>query len=346
MNHPTNLLVTGGAGFIGSAFIRRALARGYRVVALDGLTYAGQRRNLEGVLAPGRCDLVLGGIRDRALVRDLLTRHGIGVLINFAAESHVDRSIVDAGAFVETNVLGTFCLLDACLDYVRKDAGAAARDFRYVQISTDEVFGSLEGEGLFSEESRYDPRSPYAASKAGADHLVRAWGHTYGLPVIVTHCSNNYGPRQHPEKLIPHMIIRALAGEPLPVYGDGMNVRDWVHVDDHCGGVLLALERGEPGESYCFGGGNQWTNIDLVREICRLLDARRPRPGGGSYAGQIAFVEDRPGHDRRYGLDCAKAMRTLGFSVARDFRSGLAETVDWYLANEDWWGESRKRGVA
>lgn len=328
----STLLVTGGAGFIGSAFTRMACARGHRAVVLDALTYAGSPANLEGI-PPAQHKLVVGNINNGALVAELLRENGVQAVLNFAAESHVDNSIGGPLPFVETNINGTFHLLQACLDYWRGLPGGNA--FRYVQISTDEVYGSLGAQGYFTEETPAQPNSPYSASKAAADHLVRAWHHTYGLPTLITRCSNNYGPRQFPEKLIPHMIGCALAGKPLPVYGDGANVRDWIHVEDHCAGILLALERGTPGEVYNFGGRAEMRNLELVKLICALLDAKRPRADGASYARQITFVTDRPGHDRRYAVDDSKAERTLGFTRTYDFERGLAATVDWYLNNKD-----------
>lgn len=322
------VLITGGAGFIGSTYVRQAVARGERVVVLDALTYAGHRENLEGV----NCELVVGDIRDRTLIDGLLAKHQPSQLLHFAAESHVDNSIASPGEFISTNIDGTYTLLEASRAYLPK----ATQGFRYVQVSTDEVFGALPAEGFFSEASPYAPNSPYSASKAAADHLVRAWYHTYGLPVVITHCSNNYGPRQLPEKLIPVIITRALAGQPLPVYGDGQHVRDWIHVEDHAQGIHLAATRGRLGEHYCFGGRAEMKNLDLVTQICRYLDSVRPRAKGGSYEQQINFVPDRLGHDRRYAIDDSRAERELSFTRNWRFEEGIRATIDWYLANENW----------
>ncbi|MDE3060029.1 MAG: dTDP-glucose 4,6-dehydratase [Pseudomonadota bacterium] len=320
-----SLLITGGAGFIGSSFVAQCAARGCRVVVLDALTYAGHRENVDK-----HASLVVGDIADRDLVRRLLREHAIDAVINFAAESHVDNSIAGPKPFIDTNITGTFQLLEACREY-----WDGKPEFRFVQISTDEVYGSLGPTGKFSEASPVRPNSPYSASKAAADHLARAWHETYGLPVIVTHCTNNYGPRQHPEKLIPNMIRCALAGKKLPVYGDGKNVRDWIHVEDHCEGVWLALTKGTPGEVYDFGGDNEVENLTLVRQICTLLDQKRPK-SSGSYADQIAFVTDRLGHDRRYAIDDSKSQRELGFTRRYKLEQGLERTVEWYLENEAW----------
>lgn len=331
-----SLLVTGGAGFIGSTFVAQCVARGAKVVVLDKLTYAGHKANLEWIVqAPGSWRLVEGDIADGALVSRLLSDHAIQAVVNFAAESHVDNSISGPQAFIETNIGGTFQLLQSSRTYWQTLAGAAKAHFRFVQISTDEVYGSLGPTGKFSESSPMRPNSPYSASKAGADHLVRAWFETYGLPAITTHCTNNYGPRQHPEKLIPRMIACALAGEKMPVYGDGKNVRDWICVEDHCEGVWLALTKGKAGEAYDFGGDAETENIWLVKEICRLLDAKRPK-NSGSYSEQIAFVDDRLGHDRRYAIDDSKAQRELGFTRRYTLAQGLMATIDWYLANQRW----------
>ncbi|WP_019646556.1 dTDP-glucose 4,6-dehydratase [Novispirillum itersonii] len=324
------LLVTGAAGFVGSQFVRTALEQGYAVIGLDKLTYAGSPDNVAGLPAD-RFELVVGDIADYSLVRSLLERHRPSGVLNFAAESHVDRSISGPDAFIETNVLGTMHILRAASDYHQTLTGGDREGFRFVQISTDEVFGSLGEEGFFTETTPYAPRSPYSASKAGADHLASAWHHTYGLPTIVTHCSNNYGPRQHPEKLIPHMITCALAGKQLPVYGTGQNIRDWIHVEDHCAGVMVALQRGRVGEHYCFGGQSEWRNIDLVTQICTILDRIRPRSDKQSYTSQISMVTDRMGHDYRYAIDIATATRELDFTPQVTFPEGLASTVEWYL---------------
>jgi len=335
LTSPSNLLITGGAGFIGSSFVRLAAARGHHVVVLDALTYAGHRANLESVKA----ELVVGDIRDGALVSKLLREHAIDAIVHFAAESHVDNSISKPAAFIETNIVGSYILLEAAREYWKEKKG----DFRFVHVSTDEVYGSLGPTGKFSEATPMKPNSPYSASKAAGDHLAHAWFSTYGLPTIITNCSNNYGPRQHPEKLIPHMITCALAGKPLPVYGDGKNIRDWIHVEDHCAGVMLALTKGTPGETYCFGGNAERTNIDVVKNICKTLDALKPRKDGQPYEKQIAYVTDRLGHDRRYAIDDSKASSALGFTRAHDFESGLKATVGWYLANTTWCETVTKR---
>ncbi len=338
------LLVTGGAGFIGSNFVEEAVLRGYHCVVLDALTYAGHKENLEKVPRSG-WELVQGNISDSKHVPDLLRHHKPIAVINFAAESHVDRSISGPAAFIETNIGGTFNLLNSCLDYWTGLSGKVRDDFRYIQISTDEVYGSLGATGKFSETTPMAPNSPYSASKASADFLTRAWHHTYGLPTITTNCSNNYGPRQYPEKLIPHMIQCALKGKPLPVYGNGGNIRDWIHVKDHARGLLLALERGRSGETYCFGGKAERNNLDVVKDICRHLDTLRPRSDGTSYSKGISFVTDRLGHDLRYAIDDSKAERELGFTREYVFESGLADTVRWYLDNESWVNKVLAKGA-
>jgi dTDP-glucose 4,6-dehydratase len=330
------LLITGGAGFIGSAFVLQTLRRGDSVVVLDKLTYAGRRENLAEAEELARTqklgfELAVGDIGDAGLVGELLARHRPSALVNFAAESHVDNSIASPGAFVQTNIVGTYNLLQKSLEHFRSLPEAERASFRYLQVSTDEVFGSLGPEGKFSETTAYAPNSPYSASKAAADHLVRAWFHTYGLPTITTNCSNNYGPRQHTEKLIPLMITNALKGIPLPVYGDGGNVRDWIFVEDHAAGVRLALDQGKPGETYCFGGNAERNNLEVVRELCRHLDELAPRGDGKPHECGIKFVTDRPGHDRRYAIDDRRAERELGFERAHTFAFGLRETVRWYL---------------
>ncbi|MFH0800436.1 MAG: dTDP-glucose 4,6-dehydratase [Pseudomonadota bacterium] len=330
------ILVTGGAGFIGSHFVELAIGTGRRVVVLDAFTYAGHRENLEHIPESDDYHLIHGDIRDAELLSKLFQKHRVDEIINLAAETHVDRSIEDAALFLHTNVVGTFNLLRTALSCWESLDEAGREAFRFVQVSTDEVFGSLGSAGKFDERSPVQPRSPYSASKAGADHLVSAWHSTYGLPVITTHCSNNYGPRQHPEKLIPHMITQALEGRPLPVYGDGRNVRDWIHVEDHCRGLILALERGVPGHRYCFGGGEEWANIDLVKLICGELDRLHPRSDGRRHEEGIEFVKDRLGHDRRYAIDDSLARRELGFSCSHEFRDGIAATVKWYVENQGW----------
>lgn len=328
------IFVTGGAGFIGSNFVLSTLGgTGEPIVNLDKLTYAGNPRNLESLRADSRHVFVRGDICDRELVRSLLVQHRPRAIVHFAAESHVDRSILGPAQFVQTNVVGTMSLLEEARSYYASlDAVQQAR-FRFLHISTDEVYGTLgPADPPFTETSPFAPNSPYAASKAAADHLVRAYRHTYGLPTLITNCSNNYGPHQFPEKLIPLMIRGALAGEQLPVYGDGRNVRDWLYVDDHCDAIRLVLEKGRVGETYNIGGESERANIDLVRTLCALLDQARPRESG-RYEELIAFVQDRPGHDRRYAIDIAKIRRELGWRPKQRFESGLEKTVRWYLAN-------------
>jgi len=329
-------LVTGGAGFIGGNFVLDAVSRGVRVVNLDALTYAGNRDTLASLEGDPRHVFVQGDIGDRALVASLLEAHRPDAIVNFAAESHVDRSIDGPAAFVHTNVVGTLSLLEAARDYWRGLDAAAKDAFRFLHVSTDEVYGSLGDTGKFTEQTPYAPNSPYSASKAASDHLVRAFHHTYGLPVLTTNCSNNYGPYQFPEKLIPLVIARALAGEPLPVYGDGRNVRDWLYVSDHCSAIRAVLDGGGVGETYNVGGDAEMQNIDVVHAICALLDARRPREDGKSRSSQITYVADRPGHDRRYAIDASKLKRELGWSPAHSFAQGIADTVDWYLEHQPW----------
>jgi dTDP-glucose 4,6-dehydratase len=326
------VLVTGGAGFIGSNFVLAAVAAGAKVINLDKLTYAGNLENLADIEGCSSHVFVLGDIGDRALVARLLREHEPAAIVNFAAESHVDRSIDGPDDFIQTNVVGTFHLLEAARAHCATLPSAEAERFRFVHVSTDEVFGSLGPEGFFTEESRYAPSSPYAASKSAADHLVRAYRHTYGLPTITTNCSNNYGPRQFPEKLIPLMILNALEGKPLPVYGDGLNVRDWLFVADHGEALRVVLERGAPGETYNIGGRNERTNLEVVGTLCDLLDELEPSPLG-SRRRLIRFVTDRPGHDRRYAIDASKIERDLGFAPAHTFEQGLRETVRWYLGH-------------
>ncbi len=331
-------LVTGGAGFIGGNFVRIALERdpGLRIVNLDALTYAGNRESLADLDGDARHRFVQGDIGDRALVAALLAEHAPTAIINFAAESHVDRSIDGPAAFIATNVVGTLGLLECARDFWRGSAEPARSRFRFLHVSTDEVYGSLGEEGRFLETTPYAPNSPYAASKASSDHLVRAFHHTYGLPVLTTNCSNNYGPFQFPEKLIPLVIAKALAGEALPVYGDGRNVRDWLFVADHCRAILRVLEAGRVGEVYNIGGDAERENIEVVRTICALLDERRPLATGEPREALIRFVADRPGHDRRYAIDAGKIAGELGWRPEVAFEDGLAMTVDWYLANPDW----------
>ena len=332
------ILVIGGAGFIGANFVLDWLAGSEEpVVNLDKLTYAGNLENLASLRGDARHIFVQGDMGDRALVERLLAEHRPRAVINFAAESHVDRSIHGPEDFIQTNIVGTFRLLEA----VRSHWSALPADektaFRFLHVSTDEVYGTLsQSDAPFAETNRYEPNSPYSASKAASDHLVRAWHHTYGLPVLTTNCSNNYGPYHFPEKLIPLMIVNALAGKPLPVYGDGMQVRDWLYVKDHCSAIRRVLEAGQPGETYNVGGWNEKPNIEIVHTICALLDELIPKAGGGSYREQITFVTDRPGHDRRYAIDARKIERELGWKPAETFDSGIRKTVAWYLANGEW----------
>jgi dTDP-glucose 4,6-dehydratase len=329
------ILVTGGAGFIGANFVIDWLAQSdERVVTLDKLTYAGNLGNLSPVRDDARHVFVRGDIGDRALVERLLADYRPRAIVNFAAETHVDRSIHGPAAFIATNVVGTFELLDAARAYFAALPEPERARFRFLHVSTDEVFGSLgPHDAGFSETTAYAPNSPYSASKAAADHLVRAYHHTYGVPVLTTNCSNNYGPRQFPEKLIPLMIHNALAGNPLPVYGDGGNVRDWLYVGDHCAAIRAVLERGRPGETYNIGGNAEMTNLEVVNALCRVLALQRP---GRDYAAQINFVRDRPGHDRRYAIDPTKIRAEIGWAPRETFESGLAQTVRWYLDNTAW----------
>jgi len=329
-------LVTGGAGFIGANFVFDAVARGVRVVNLDALTYAGNLDTLSPLRGNALHVFVHGDICDRGLVARLLAEYRPQAIIHLAAESHVDRSIDGPAAFIRTNVAGTLSLLEAARDHWEALPAGERDGFRFLHVSTDEVYGSIEGGGRFTEESPYAPNSPYSASKAASDHLVRAFHRTYGLPVVVTHCSNNYGPYQFPEKLIPLVIARALAGQTLPVYGDGGHVRDWLHVSDHCRALRMVLERGRVGGTYNIGGKAERRNIEVVEAVCALLDERRPRADGRSHASRIEFVADRPGHDRRYAVDSSRMRRELGWEPEYTFERGLAATVDWYLAHQDW----------
>ncbi|HQA01610.1 MAG TPA: dTDP-glucose 4,6-dehydratase [Thermomonas sp.] len=332
----TTWLVTGGAGFIGGNFVLEAVARGIRVINLDALTYAGNRDTLRSIEADTHHVFVHGDIGDRALVARLLAEYRPEAVVNFAAESHVDRSIDGPAAFIQTNVVGTLALLEAVRDYWKASDAATKHAFRFLHVSTDEVYGSLGETGKFTETTAYAPNSPYSASKAASDHLVRAFHHTYGLPVLTTHCSNNYGPYHFPEKLIPLVIAKALAGEPLPVYGDGKQVRDWLFVSDHCEAIRTVLAAGRVGETYNVGGNAEKQNIEVVNAICALLDQRCPREDGQPRASQITYVTDRPGHDRRYAIDASKLRDELGWEPKYSFECGIAQTVDWYLDNQDW----------
>jgi len=331
-------LITGGAGFIGSNFIRMAIKQGNtKIINLDKLTYAGNLDSLKDLRDNPDHVFIQGSIEDRALVSKLLTEYRPQAVLNFAAESHVDRSIDDPGDFIYTNIVGTFELLEAARGYWISLSNEDKADFRFLHVSTDEVYGSLGAAGYFTEETAYAPNSPYSASKASSDHLVRAYYHTYGLPTVTTNCSNNYGPYQFPEKLIPLMILNALAGKPLPIYGDGLNIRDWLFVEDHCRAITGVLEKGKAGETYNIGGNNEKTNLDIVHTICDILDAEKPRTDGQSYRKQISFVQDRPGHDKRYAIDAAKIKKELGWVPTETFQTGIQKTIKWYLDNGTWW---------
>lgn len=333
--HQRVLLVTGGAGFIGSNFVIESVRQGHRVINLDALTYAGNVENLACLEGNSAHSLIRGSILDGPLVSSLLTDHRPDAIVHFAAESHVDRSILGPAAFVETNITGTFTLLESCLKHWRSLPESSAKDFRFLHVSTDEVYGSLgPDEPAFHEETPYRPNSPYSASKAASDHLVRAYFHTYGLPAVTTNCSNNYGPYQFPEKLIPLMIHNAIGGKSLPVYGDGQNVRDWLYVEDHCNAILAVLEKGQPGETYNVGGLNEQKNLDVVNILCSILDELHPE--GAPHNRLITYVKDRPGHDRRYAIDCTKLQRDLGWSPRESFHTGIRKTVQWYLDNAKW----------
>ena len=333
---PQTLLVTGGAGFIGANFVLQAVADGLRVVNLDKLTYAGNLNSLAALNGNPDHVFVHGDIGDRALVTRIFASHQPAAIVHFAAESHVDRSIDGPDAFVQTNVNGTLAMLECALDYWRGLNSATREHFRFLHVSTDEVFGSLDDDGRFTEKTPYAPNSPYSASKAASDHLVRAFHHTYGLPTLTTNCSNNYGPYQFPEKLIPLIIHKALAGAALPVYGDGRHVRDWLFVGDHCRALRQVLDAGRPGETWNIGGNAERENIAVVRTICSLLDARRPPADGRPRESLITFVADRPGHDRRYAIDASKLQAELGWRPIENFESGIARTVEWYLENQAW----------
>ena len=332
------LLVTGAAGFIGANFVLDWLASSQEpIINLDKLTYAGNLETLSSLQGDARHVFVQGDIGDAELVSRLLAGHQPRAVLNFAAESHVDRSIHGPGDFIETNIVGTFRLLESVRGYWSALSESHKSAFRFLHVSTDEVYGSLaKDDPAFAETHRYEPNSPYSASKAASDHLVRAWHHTYGLPVLTTNCSNNYGPYHFPEKLIPLMIVNALAGKPLPVYGDGMQIRDWLYVKDHCSAIRRVLEAGRLGETYNVGGWNEKPNIEIVKTVCALLDELRPRADGQPYAQQISYVTDRPGHDRRYAIDARKLEAELGWKPAETFETGIRKTVQWYLANPQW----------
>lgn len=347
------IFVTGGAGFIGSALVRHLIKNTeYEVLNFDKLTYAGTLSTVEGVASSYRYRFVQGDICDAEAVRAAITQFKPDVITHLAAESHVDRSIDGPGAFIQTNVVGTYTMLTEARSYWQSLEDAAKDTFRFHHISTDEVYGSLGDKGLFTEDTPYDPRSPYSASKAGSDHLVSAWGHTFGLPVLITNCSNNYGPYHFPEKLVPLMIAKALDGEPLPVYGKGDQVRDWLFVEDHVRALQAVFERGELGRTYNVGGFNEKQNIEVVHTICAILDQLRPRADGQPYAEQITSVADRPGHDKRYAIDATRIEQELGWRPQETFETGIEKTVRWYLDNESWWrpiverGAAQRRGVA
>ena len=332
------ILVTGGAGFIGSALVRHLIASTeHEVLNYDKLTYAATLTSLKSIENNPRYQLVQGDICDGEKVARTLGQFQPDIITNLAAESHVDRSIDGPAAFIETNIVGSFTMLDKTLAYWRSLPAERKASFRFHHISTDEVFGSLGGEGFFTETTPYDPRSPYSASKAASDHLVSAWGHTYGLPVLITNCSNNYGPFHFPEKLIPLIIVKCLAGEKLPVYGKGANIRDWLFVDDHVRALQTVFEKGTPGQTYAIGGNNERRNLTVVETICSVLDELNPRQDGTPYAQQISFVADRPGHDARYAIDASKIRSELGWQPRETFKSGIQATVKWYLENQDWW---------
>ena len=339
------ILVTGGAGFIGSNFVLRERMRAERVVNLDLLTYAGNLLNLEQLKGDPDHIFIQGDIRDRELVRKLLNGYRPDAVVNFAAESHVDRSIDNPESFIQTNIVGTWRLLDEAREYWRRLPAEQSKHFRFLHVSTDEVYGSLgPHDPAFTENTPYAPNSPYSASKAASDHLVRSYFHTFGVPTLITNCSNNYGPRQFPEKLAPLMILNAIEGKPLPIYGDGLNVRDWLYVEDHCEALCVVMERGKPGDTYNIGGCCEKTNLEIVHTLCSLLDEMVPESGYVPHCNLITFVKDRPGHDRRYAIDCARIGKELGWRAKETFESGLRKTIRWYLDNRQW-VESIKTGA-
>jgi dTDP-glucose 4,6-dehydratase len=333
------ILVTGGAGFIGSNFVLEAFKLAYfkNLVNIDSLTYAGNLENLKDLQKDEKYHFIHGNIQDKNLISKVLFEFKPQAIVNFAAESHVDRSILGPGEFIQTNIVGTFNLLECARDYWNSLEEPQKSQFRFLHVSTDEVYGSLgPDDSPFTEKHPYEPNSPYSASKAASDHLVRAWFHTYGLPVLTTNCSNNYGPYHFPEKLIPLCILNALNGKPLPIYGDGQQIRDWLYVKDHCSAIRIVLEKGVPGETYNIGGWNEKANIEVVKQICTILDELRPRADGKSYSEQITFVKDRPGHDRRYAIDASKIERELGWRPVETFETGIKKTIQWYLDNPNW----------
>jgi dTDP-glucose 4,6-dehydratase len=341
------IFVTGGAGFIGSALVRHLIDKtDHQVLNFDALTYAGTLTSVAPVAGSPRYQFVKGDICDEAAVGAAIAGFQPDIITHLAAESHVDRSIDGPGAFVQTNVIGTYTMLAKAVEYWKSLDGVRRSAFRFHHISTDEVFGSLGDTGYFTETTPYDPRSPYSASKAGSDHLVSAWGHTFGLPVLITNCSNNYGPYHFPEKLIPLMMVKALAGEKLPVYGSGSNIRDWLFVEDHVRALQHVFEKGVPGQTYNIGGNSERRNIEVVETICEILDRLQPRTDGQSYRQQISFVADRPGHDQRYAIDATKIRNDLGWSPVETFESGIEKTVKWYLENRTWWGDILDRTQA
>lgn len=341
------LFITGAAGFIGSSFLRLALTKNYNCVVIDKLTYAGRKENIQDLMkSQNNVTLEIADIADFEKIKSLFYQHKPSAIVHLAAESHVDNSISGPKVFIDTNIQGTFSLLEASRDYFSKLHEDQKRKFKFVHISTDEVFGELGETGKFSETTPYAPNSPYSSSKAASDMIVRAWHRTYGLPTVVTNCSNNYGPRQFPEKLIPKVILNALSGKAIPVYGAGQNVRDWIHVEDHCQGVMLALRHGTPGKTYCFGGDSERKNIDVVKTICQILDRKRPLPDQKSYTQFITFVEDRLGHDARYAIDDSFAQKELGFTRKyTSFEKGLESTIDWYLDNSNWVTAVQSKGA-
>lgn len=338
MSRPLNVLVTGGAGFIGSALVRHLIANTeHRVLNVDALTYAGNLASLAPVDQSPRYRFAQANVGDQQAIAQLMEEFRPDVVTHLAAESHVDRSLSGPAAFIQTNIVGTFSMVSAALGYWRMLDAEAKAAFRFHHISTDEVFGELGDEGYFTEDTAYDPRSPYSASKASSDHIVRAWHHSFGLPVLITNCSNNYGPYHFPEKLIPLMIIKCLRGEPLPVYGKGANIRDWLYVDDHVRALTAVFERGAVGESYMVGGRSERTNLEVVERICDTLDSISPRADGISYRNQISYVEDRAGHDFRYAIDASKLERELGWKPQESFDTGIERTIRWYIDNQPWW---------